>query len=65
MILPDNPATESARFKPATGKDRSSRTSPFAALIETAGSVILGKTHEIKVAFVCLSACSPVLSWVL
>ncbi|MEA1050899.1 MoxR family ATPase [Lamprobacter modestohalophilus] len=56
MTFADNPATEPARFKPATGKYHSSRTSPFAALIETAGSVILGKTHEIKLAFVCLLA---------
>lgn len=56
MTFADNPATKPARFKPATGKHRSSRTSPFAALIETAGSVILGKTHEIKLAFVCLLA---------
>jgi MoxR-like ATPase len=56
MTFAENPATEPARFKPATGKDRSSRASPFTPLIETAGSVILGKTHEIKLAFVCLLA---------
>ncbi|MBK5939139.1 AAA family ATPase [Halochromatium roseum] len=56
MTIADNRATQPPPIKPATGKDRSSRTSPFAALIETAGSVILGKTHEIKLAFVCLLA---------
>jgi len=41
---------------PKTGEDPTLNAPPLATLIEAASSIILGKTREIKLAFVCLLA---------